>query len=869
MTSVARNTPATASASASASVPAPAPAPAPADGFQRAGALALLVAVALAVAVLVALSSLAWYERRVALDSAEDRAALLARVLEDHVTRTIETAALTLRTLGDGVARQRSVAAANGAALQPLLRQALLGLPFMRGVAVLDPQGLVLASTDPAELGLRLDMAKLGSLPADGGTLLLPLLPGRGLADLALRNRSARAAAVSVLPLLRMIHAADGQPLLMLGLINPDALATYQQTALADSDSEALLASYTGELLMATEGLAFDAGHSLAAHPVFRDWLPSREHGSYLGGGALPGSRVVAFRVSRAWPLVVLVEQSEALALRHWADNMRRMAVAAAAALLLIAGAAAVVLRSLRARVAGGSALDHAHHQVALRERELSVLLKSVQELIFRTDAAGVILFVNARWAAISAQPAKQAAGQRLQDLVDPADRERVAALFSADERGGVRSTTASVRASDGSMRRFDIAVVPLHGHAKVVGYAGSAVDVTERHVAEQRLQQQLAFTGLLLEISPLPVSVFDISRRYVTVNRAWEEFTGRQRADVIGTPVGHALTPTEVKLHASQDNKLLTEGGIIRYETQFSHCDGSRRDMVVTKVLVPDESGGAAGILCTLMDVSEFREAERATREARIEAEEASRVRSEFVANMSHELRTPLQSILGFSELGLVRGREHPKLAGMFTDIHASGQRMLALVNDLLDVSKIDSAVGTFDLERCDLRALVQAVLRELGPLISRRHLRLQSFLPDKPLSAKVDPLRFQQVIRNVVANAVKFSPEGAELQVRGALTDDGEVHLSVADHGPGIPVAEIEMIFEAFVQSSQTKDGAGGTGLGLAICRKIVEVHGGRIHAENRPAAEGGGATFHIFLPVRPTGEAHALDTQMNTLL
>ena len=162
-----------------------------------------------------------------------------------------------------------------------------------------------------------------------------------------------------------------------------------------------------------------------------------------------------------------------------------------------------------------------------------------------------------------------------------------------------------------------------------------------------------------------------------------------------------------------------------------------------------------------------------------------------------------------------------------------------------------------------------MQSVLRELEPLILRRELCVRTELPDQALRAKVDPQRVQQVIRNVVANAIKFSPEGGELQVRGALSDDGEVHLSVADHGPGIPAAETDKIFEAFVQSSQTKNGAGGTGLGLAICRKIVEIHGGRIYAENCPAADGSGAIFHIFLPVRPPGETHALDTQMNTLI
>ena len=217
-------------------------------------------------------------------------------------------------------------------------------------------------------------------------------------------------------------------------------------------------------------------------------------------------------------------------------------------------------------------------------------------------------------------------------------------------------------------------------------------------------------------------------------------------------------------------------------------------------------------------------------------------------------ELRTPLQSIIGFSELGAVRGRQHEKLAAMFTDIHAAGQRMLALVNDLLDVSKIESTVGTFHLERTDVRPLVREVVRELEPLLAARRLHVALTLSDVPLVAKVDPLRFQQVVRNVIANALKFSPERAAIDVVAELTADSRIALSVRDRGPGIPPAELEKIFEAFVQSSKTKQGSGGTGLGLAICRKIVEAHGGRIQAEN---AEGGGSRFTIWLPARGFAE------------
>lgn len=819
----------------------------------RALLLAKVLALALALAVVAALTAFAEFERQEALVNAGNRAGLIARTLEDHVTRTIGSVSLLLQTLGEGISQQHSVAPDR---LQPLLEQPLLAsLPFLRSAAVLDEGGTVLASSIATEQGLRVDMNRLRPLPRGGQDLLLPLLPGRGLADLALGTEAPRAASVSMLPLLRYLQGPDGRKLTLVALVNPDALANFQQVALEDEGGVAMLSSLNGQLIAATAQLAVDPGGKINQHPIFKAWLPDREHGEYIGAGLQPGRQVVAFRVSRTRPLVVTVELPETVILQTWYERLWGLALIGLLALLAIVGGLAAILREMDSRERARAALDDAHHQVALRERELSVLLKSVQELIFRTDVSGAITFVNERWAAVSSVGLEQAIGQAFSGLAVAADRQRAADLFRQDDRVGARQAQICIAAADGEPRHFLVAVVPLHGDGRIVGFAGSAVDVSDRVASDQRLQHQLAFIGLLLEISPLPVSMFDADGRYVLVNQAWEDFIGRPRAEVIGSQVGHFLSPDEAALHAGHDARLRADGGKLRYETQVLHRDGSRRDMVVTKVLVPGENAGSAGILCTLMDVSEFRDAERATREARDAAEEASRAKSEFVANISHELRTPLQAIIGFSELGTVRGRDNPKLSGMFSDIHNSGQRMLALVNDLLDVSKIESAVGTFNLERCDLRGLVQSVLRELDPLLNKRRLKLSLSLSSEPLVGKVDPSRILQAFRNVVANAIKFSPERGTLEIEAARSHDDEFMLSVADRGPGIPPEELEAIFEAFVQSSQTKDGSGGTGLGLAICRKIVDAHGGRISAENRP---GGGAIFHIVLPLRAATES-----------
>jgi PAS domain S-box-containing protein len=243
---------------------------------------------------------------------------------------------------------------------------------------------------------------------------------------------------------------------------------------------------------------------------------------------------------------------------------------------------------------------------------------------------------------------------------------------------------------------------------------------------------------------------------------------------------------------------------------------------------------------------------------EATESARRADKAKGEFIATISHELRTPLQSIIGFSELGehfaSLQGAN--QLKHMFSSVNNGGQRMLTLVNGLLDVSKIDGRVGTLALERHDYTALIHELLPEMQPLLDRRQLRLAWNGPDTPCWVNAQAFRLQQVMRNILANAIRFAPEGSTLDLK--LQDDGAEGstLQLRDHGPGIPADELESIFEPFVQSSRTADGSGGTGLGLAICRRIVSCHGGRIWASLPPD---GGACFHLWMPpcTTPPGE------------
>lgn len=185
-----------------------------------------------------------------------------------------------------------------------------------------------------------------------------------------------------------------------------------------------------------------------------------------------------------------------------------------------------------------------------------------------------------------------------------------------------------------------------------------------------------------------------------------------------------------------------------------------------------------------------------------------------------------------------------------MFDDIHRAGKRMLVLVNDLLDLARAESRELSMSFEFLDIRGLVREVCRELRPLVDERTLTLTLDLPREPLVASADALRFQQVVRNVLANAIRLSPMSGQIDVVLVQDQVGGVLLTVADRGPGVPQDELESIFGAFQQSSRTKDGSGGTGLGLAISRRIMQAHGGVINATLR---DGGGSVFRVWLPGR----------------
>ncbi|WP_310385414.1 sensor histidine kinase [Roseateles sp.] len=799
---------------------------------------------------------------------------LYVRTLDSEVRQTLAGAEAALLGLMQSKAGQAKDAKdAQAQALNTALAAALSKVPAVRSFSLLDAQGLVLASSSPGNVGRSVSLSQLQlqgqALPAGLGRLLA----GRDLADLndlrrALAPLPATPSSPSLpltlplmLPLTLAQHTEQG-PRFWVAVLKPEHFAARLDRLLEGQGQNAALLSLDGQLIAANQGRQWEPEKLANNHLVFKAALPHRQRGSYsatglfnaqkLGGQELEGqdsgggsgaSSMGSFLHVTGQPLVLLVELPTQ---QLWA---RMLGYAQAILLMTLLGLALMVAlgatawRGLGAYEQAKRELLAAHQSLAAKEREQSLLIQNVQELMFHTDANGVLQFIN-QANFLGAGNSQPYLGQPFERLIDARDQAKARGLFQRTT--GFLNLPVILRlvAQDGHQRVLEVVVTAVQPtEVAVAGFVGFGLDVTEREDARQRLQSQLDFTARLIDVCPIPIFAKDHALRFVMVNQAWSDMTGLDKDLALGRKLSELRPASLAAAVELQDARLLAQGGSEHIEIRERG-----RDFLTHRAVFTDASGAIAGLLGSAIDISRFVEAERQIGEARDAAERANSIKTEFVANMSHELRTPLQSIIGFSELGVNRSGDHARLQDMFARIHSSGQRMLELVNNLLDLSRLESTIGQLILTEQELAPLITAVVDEHAGAADKRSIRLSLAMPAQALRAAVDAGRLQQALRNVLDNALRLAPAASQVTVQ--LDQDGaQLCISVHDLGPGIPPAELESIFTPFAQSSQTKQGAGGTGLGLAVCRKIMVAHGGGVTASNHV---GGGAVFELRLPI-----------------
>jgi PAS domain S-box-containing protein len=422
-----------------------------------------------------------------------------------------------------------------------------------------------------------------------------------------------------------------------------------------------------------------------------------------------------------------------------------------------------------------------------------------------------------------------------------------------------------------------------------IIGYLLIGTDNTarkqteeERMKLDQRLRDQHFYTRSLIESNIDALMTTDPRGIITDVNKQTEALTGCTRDELIGAPFKNYFTsPGRAEAGI---NRVLAEGKVTNYELTARARTGELTVVSYNATTFHDRDRSLQGVFIAARDVTELKVFEQTLMRKNLELEHASRMKSEFLANMSHELRTPLNAIIGFSEVlkdGLV-GPMSEQQRGFISDIFGSGKHLLSLINDILDLSKVEAGKMVLDLESVDVGSLVANSLSIIREKAAARQIRLAVDAATGHVAFQADARKLKQIIYNLLSNAVKFTETGGQVALKAARVGRSEVgrlsgtwtgrsfplqdsdfqeflEISVADTGMGISPEHLEHLFKPF---SQVDSGLSrkfeGTGLGLAMVKLLVELHGGVVAAES---AVGEGSRFTVWVPFRaPSNEALA---------
>ena len=479
-------------------------------------------------------------------------------------------------------------------------------------------------------------------------------------------------------------------------------------------------------------------------------------------------------------------------------------------------------------------------NQTARRaDRENRVIIDSVSDIIFESDIDGKILFLNAQWPKITGFEAEQSLGLELFKVLHPQDQHEVRDEFRSLVYGKIKSFRkfTRLRTSDGTFRAAELSVSIINqDDERSKRLVGTFTDVEERRRAERALSEAERKYRNIVQNAAGGIFQMTPEGLYLSANPAMADILGYESPEQVLREIknAHQDVYTDGNTRQSFIRELEKSEIATNHEVQVMRRDGSEIWVNENIHTVRDETGAILYFEGSIEDISARKMNALALQKAKVHSDLANRAKSEFLANMSHELRTPLNSIIGFSEMikGEVLGKlEQSAYLEYAKDINDSGKSLLNVINEILDISKIEAGERHLNESQIRVETIAGACIDLLSGKIEAANITVTNNLAGMPEVIGED-LSIKQVLMNLLSNAVKFTPHGGRVSLSYELDRDGALHVSITDTGIGLDEDEIRKALSPFGQLDNELDREGsGTGLGLTLVDALLKLHGAEL--------------------------------------